>query len=278
MWIIDRRGTIRDLSELPSLLGASFGGSKLASYAVENLGFVMVGTRPRRTFVRLRPRFVTGGTVTALWYWLHEHADRPCSVRWLADDVWRDEVIFGFGPTMRLIEALCEATVPPRHDTSNRLRRRALGGAEGAIRIDLTEMRDLVCGVPESARMRRQLSSRFGGRWTLSELDTSTGQVIVRSMGEGYPLYDCAWTCEPRGRSFDEFPDAAYGRFVTRSHREAFETARPIHDEVDAHINWPRFGVLRIRYERIIAPFFSGSRPLLLSVSAAKADDASTDL
>jgi hypothetical protein len=245
---------------------------------VENLGFVLVGTRPRRTFVRLRPRFVTGGTVTALWYWLHEHADRPCSVRWLADDVWRDELIFGFCPTMRLIEALCEATVPPQHDPPDRLKRHRLDDAERSFRVDLPDVRDVVCGMPESGRLRRELSLRFGGRWTLSELDTSTGQVVVRSMGEGYPLYDCAWTCEPLGRSFDEFPDAAYGRFVTRSHREAFEAARPIHEEIDALINWPRFGLLRTRYERVIAPFFSGSRPLLLSVSAAKADDARTDL
>jgi hypothetical protein len=124
----------------------------------------------------------------------------------------------------------------------------------------------------EDASARRELSVRFGGRWTLSELDTDTGQVVIRSMGEGYPLYDCAWTCQPLGRSFAEFPDAAYGRFVTESHREAFERAKPIHDEIDALINWPRFGQLRTRYERIIAPFFSGARPLLLSASAVKTE------
>jgi hypothetical protein len=121
------------------------------------------------------------------------------------------------------------------------------------------------------ASARQELSAQFGGRWTLSELDTSNGQVVIRSMGEGYPLYDCAWTCEPLGRSFDEFPDPDYGRFVTESHREAFKGGRPVYDEIDALITWPRFGPLCTRYERMIVPFFSGSRPLLLSASAVKA-------
>jgi hypothetical protein len=272
MWIIDDRGVVRNLSELPRRLGATFGGIKLASYAVENLGFVVVGTRPRRTFIRLRPKLVGGSALTALWFWLQEHDDRPCSVRWLADDIWRDELMFGFSPTMRLIAALCESSVVSERDRARRFRKRCLAQDGSAFRVDLEEVRELVFRAPKSAWARQQLSLRFGGRWTLSELDTSNGQVIIRNMGEGYPLYDCAWTCQPLGRSFDEFPDPAYGRFVTKSHREAFESARPIHDEVDAHISWPRFGLLRTRYERLIAPYFSGSRALLLSASVARAD------
>jgi len=272
MWIIDGRGAVRNLSELPRLLGASLSTAKLANYAVENFGYVVVGVRPRCTFVRLRPKLMRGGTLAALWFWLHEHDDRPCSVRWLADDIWRDELIFGFSPTMRLIEALCESSAVSRRDARRRFRKRRLAGGRGAFHVDLDQVRDLVFRAPTSVWARHLLSQQFGGRWTLSELDTSNGQVIIRNMGEGYPLYDSAWTCQPLGRSFDEFPDPAYGRFVTRSHREAFEGARPIHDEVDAYINWPRFGLLRTRYERLIAPCFSGSRTLLLSASIVTAD------
>jgi hypothetical protein len=272
MWVIDHGGVVRNLSELPRLLGASFGGSKLANYTVENFGFIIVGTRRRLSYVKLRPSFVPSSALTGLFLWLIEHADRPCSVNWLADDSWRDELIFGFSPTMRLIEALCEASVPRWQDTPNRLKRRPLGKPEWALHVDLKEVADLAFRAPESASARHALSVRFGGRWTLSELDTSNGQVIIRCMGEGYPLYDCAWTCEPLGRSFDEFPDPDYGCFVTQSHHEAFKSGKPIYDEVDALINWPRFGTLRTRYERMIVPCFSGTRPLLLSASSAKPD------
>ena len=274
MWVIDRRGHVRTLSELPRLLGASFGGIKLANYAVENCGFILVGMRPRRSFVQLRPKLVGNNTLSGLWYWLYDRGDGACTVSWSADN-GRDELVFGFSATMRLIEALCEASVVPESDLRRRLKRRRLANAGRAFRVDLEEVRELVFRARDSAWARQELSLRFGGRWTISELDTSNGQAIVRSMGDGYPLYDCAWTCQPLGRSFDEFPDPAYGRFVTDSHREAFESAKPIHDEVDALINWPRFGPLRTRYERIIAPYFSGSRSLLLS--AAKVD-ASIDL
>jgi hypothetical protein len=169
---------------------------------------------------------------------------------------------------MRLIDALCEASVPARWDTPVRLKRRPLETAVWASHVDLDQVGDLVCRATEDVSVRQELSVQFGGRWTLSELDTSNGQVTIRNMGEGYPLYDCAWTCEPLGRSFDEFPDPDYGRFVTESHREAFTSGQPIYDEVNALIDWPRFGPLRTRYERMIAPFFSGSRPLLLSASA----------
>jgi len=221
--------------------------------------------------VRLRPRFVPGDTLSTLWFWLYEHIDWRCSVNWLADDVWRNEVTFGFSPTMRLIEALCEASVPPRQDPPDRLERRRLETPQWASHVDLDRLGGLVSRALEDAPARRELSVQFGGRWTLSELDTGNGRVIVRGMGEGYPLYDCAWTCEPLGRSFDEFPDPDYGRFVTESHREALASGRPIYDEINALINWPRFGPLRTRYERMVAPFFSGSRPLLLSASAVMA-------
>ena len=79
--------------------------------------------------------------------------------------------------------------------------------------------RELVARAPESPWARQELSLRFGGRWTLSELDPSNGQLFVRSMGEGYPLYDCAWTCQPLGRSFDEFPDPVHRR-QSRSERQ----------------------------------------------------------
>jgi hypothetical protein len=270
MWVIDHRGVVRNPSELPRLLGSDLGTSKLANYALKNFGYIIVGTRPRRTYVKLRPRFVPNSTRSALCYWLIEHSDRPCSVNWLADEDWRDEVVFGFYPTMRLIDALCEASVPARWDTPNRLKRRRLETPEWASHVDLEELGGLVCRATEDASVRRELSVQFGGRWTLTELDTSNGQVIIRGMGEGYPLYDCAWTCEPLGRSFDEFPDPDYGRFVTDSHREALKSGRPIYDEINALINWPRFGPLRTRYERMIVPFFSGSRLLLLSASAVK--------
>jgi hypothetical protein len=271
MWVIDHRGVVRAPSELPRLLGSSLGAGKLANYALENFGFIIVGTSRCRTYVRLRPRFVPRDTLTALWFWLHENIERGCSVNWLAGDTWRDEVTFGFSPTMRLIEALCEASVPRRQDPSSRLKRRPLETPRWASHADLEQVGDLVCRATGDVSVRQELSVQFGGRWTLSELDTSSGQVTIRGMGEGYPLYDCAWTCEPLGRSFDEFPDPDYGHFVTESHREAFTSGRPIYDEINALINWPRFGPLRTRYERMIVPFFSGSRPLLLSASAVKA-------
>jgi hypothetical protein len=271
MWIIDGRGVVRSVwaRELPRLLGASFGGEQLANYAVENLGFIETKILPRGTLIRLRPQYVSRKSLAGLCYWLYERGDRPCTVSWLAG-TWRHVIQHGFCPTMRLIEALCEASVVTDGETPVGVKKRRLANATAAFRVDWEVVGRLVAMAAESGWAREELSLRFGGRWTISAFDTGNGQVTVRSMGEGYPLYDCAWTCQPLGKSFAEFPDPAYGRFVTESHREAIRLARPIHDEVDARINWPRFGLLRTRYERVIAPFSSGAETLLLS--AAKVD------
>jgi hypothetical protein len=270
MLVIDDHGHLHTLAELQRYLGASLQGAELADYAVENCGFVYVGWHRRRILVQLRPRLVARNTLTALWYWLHDRGGyRPYTVSWSADD-GREDLMFGPSLTMRLIEALCEASPAAESDPALRLTRHPL--VEPAFRVDMAHVRELVARAPDDPWARQELSAWFGGRWTISELDTSSGQVIVRGMGGGYPLYDCAWTCEPLGRSFDEFPDPAYGSFVTESHYEAFESGRPIHDEVDARINWPRLGFMRTRYARVIMPFLSGPRPLFLS--AAKVESS----
>jgi hypothetical protein len=260
MWVIDDHGQVHPLAMLQRHLGASLGGIALANYAVENCGYICVELRRLRISIRLRPKLVARNTLTGLWFWLHDRDDwggvRPCTVSWRVDD-YREELMFGFSATMRLIEALCEASPAAESEPWRR----------PAFRFDMADVQELVATAPDDPMARPKLSAWFGGRWTISELDTSNGQVIVRGMGRGYPLYDCAWTCQPLGKSFDEFPDPAYGRFVTESHREAFESARPIHDEVDALINWPRFGLMRTRYERVIIPFLSGPRPLFLSAA-----------
>src|SRR5262245_22241076 len=124
MWVIDDRGRVHTLAELPRHLGTFLQGMELANYAVQNLGFIYVEWRRRRVLVRLRPKLVAKCSLIALWYCLYDWGDRPCTVSWLDDD-GREELMFGSLATMRLIEVLREAS-PVERGSSSRLTRRPL--------------------------------------------------------------------------------------------------------------------------------------------------------
>jgi len=268
MWIVDDLGVVSPWGS-PSLrnrVGASIDGEAFATYAVANLGYIEITALARTTRIRLRPKIVSDKTLTGLLYWLFDQDDHHCTIAWLAN-VWKYELVYGRVASMQLVEAIHEGSVVSDADALVRPKTRRLADKAAGFLVDWEEVRRLAIGAAHSSSARHGLSLRFGGRWTISEFDTGNGQATVKCMGEGYPLYDCAWMRQPFDRSFSEFPDAEYGRFVTQSHREAVRLGRPIHEAVDANINWPRFGLLRTRYTRVIAPFSSGTKTLMLSAA-----------
>ena len=268
MWIVDDAGIVSPWGSpaLRKRVGARIDGDAFATYAVTNLGYIEIKVLPRTTRIRLRPKLVSSKALTGLFYWLYDRDDDHCTVAWLAD-AWKYELVASRGAAIQLIEAIHEASVVSGGGGRVGTKARVLTDQAAGFRVDPDELRHLAVGATHSASARRDLSLRFCGRWTISEFDPVTGQATVKCMGEGYPLYDSAWTRQPLNKSFSEFPDAEYGAFVTQSHRAAFNLGRPVYEAVDANINWPRFGLLRTRYKRIIAPFSSGTKTLMLSAA-----------
>lgn len=276
-WLIDDAGDTfaANSAAISSRLGVK-ATAATASYAVENIGWISVVSRPAGIHVRLRPSIVSEIAIAALFYWLCDRPSSRMSISWLENDAWSMEHAGNTAAAIAFLSLMLErgprTAVPSasivRHATSAKARRR------------WSEVGDVVSGCAQggviSARLRDVLDRAFAGRWFINNVSAVGGDILVEARGDGYPPLDPAFTSRADRFTLDVIGDPVYRRWVDQSLRAVAKSGRPSFDDVDAVIDWPRIGPLRTRYWRVLVPLWRRTDNVF--VLAASGNDSGIDL
>ncbi len=259
-WMIDDFGNIRpaEPAALSLIVGLPCPDSpddvaKLETDAILKVGMVIVDDNGTCISLKCRPAVMSAHAMSTLGYWLLERPTRPARIEWYDQD-WDIECAPDARTTLSLISYMLELkkrTTVPAVD-----RIRAQPSVQAARRWSQVKAQVLTlnAGTPDLKDYARVLNSCFHGRWMIAEVDSQSFAVDIVTRGTGYPMLDPFFTAGDLNKSIAALRDDAYRDWVMSGFRQAVKTGRPSFDDVDAIIDWPRFGPLRTRYWRILMP------------------------
>ena len=251
--LIDQNGQLRS-SRDPAFtrsLGTRLFGDAFAKYAVMNLGFASIATRD--TFIRIgcRPAIVSGPTAIALLHYVHDHAAATIGFDYYTT-VWNHIIVANRAKFRNLLFSLTSSGhTEPQVD---RLLRKRIDGRRTPLRSKVSAARRIFGGAPRQDDVATPLDRLFAGRWSLHELDREAGQTIVRKIGTSYTPLNPAWLATAVGSSLCSYANEDYGRWIAAHHHEALGSNEPLFDEVDAIVDFPTVGPVRLCYSRLTLP------------------------
>ena len=126
--------------------------------------------------------------------------------------------------------------------------------------------------VRDIADLTARYNELFHGRWTICEVDNDAATSIVVAMGKQYPPLNTRWYKNPVGQSVHQYADFAYGEWVAALQRRVCLTGVAEVDDVDALVEFPEIGRVRLRYSRASVPLQTRHRrSYLLSITESNA-------
>lgn len=246
---VDDRGHLLTSAKLRRALHSDLGQEELCAYAITNLGYIVIEQRRQTIRLCLRPRAVSQVTLAALLFWL---GDRPIDRAIIShyDHVWHHEVV---GPLDAIFGRLGKLVVDPlilRQGDFHRKRQTKLVAALAPLIREWHRNP----ATPFSVRCRGLLKNELGGRYMVLKRAQWSRRLEIRDVGHGFLVYDDAWLANAIGRPFEDQPDHLYGRWAAEAYYEASATEQALIDDVDAFIDRPGRGKVRLRYQRIVLP------------------------
>jgi hypothetical protein len=276
-WMIDNFGELhRSTSDsLYKSMGNVERGTAAESYAIENIGFIAITERKPSIHIRFRPEIVSEQAIASLYYWLFDFADKKIAVSWL-ENVWNTEHVKSTPDAVTLISSTMEnlsrlgRLTGPRIISipSNAVRAR---WREHAAHIEpFLDVGDITDG------LQQDLNLTFRGRWSIYNISLPVKSVTAIARGPGYPPLHPMLKGELKDFSYQKIPDRDYVQWVDATYIKIARNGDAVFEDVDAVVEWPRFGEMRTRYWRILIPFNrSAASANLLAISGT---DSSIDL
>ena len=270
-WLIDDRGTCWDnLSpDLAAYLKASLTGERLATYAVNNLGFIAIREVGGSTHIQLRPAVVKPVALAACLYWI---GDRQKRLERIAisfhEHQWRHCIFGSFNSAVR---ALAQCVKVGQEDRCRLNSRRSVRPGDEALPgpvAALLQYWSQVGGLHDAVPFDHLLHSVLQDRYFMLSASGEDQQLIIEKIGSNYRMFDEGWRARARGCRVEDMPDFSYGAWVADAYRQALTTGEPQIDRIDAILDVVGAGLSRVHYTRIIAPFRTrDNRRLVLSTS-----------
>jgi hypothetical protein len=275
-WLFDDSGEVvaSGSNTIAERLGVALRDG-LEDYAVENVGWIALSLRRDVFHVRCRPSVVSERAMIGLLYWLLDGPNRPVAISWF-DRVWNIERAATTRAAVSCLSYILELKGRPPQSSGPRIRMQPSAQARQRWR----KVEELVMGTVRAERLSPALyavlDSCFTGRWFINDYDYALRRVTVYERGAGYPPLDPVFTRKERGYSLDDLTDPNYRIMVGDSLRDAAENDRPRFDDIDAIVDWSRFGDIRTRYWRIIVPLIN--TPVSCRLLSASGNDSGIDL
>jgi hypothetical protein len=253
--LIDSQGQVWDGSsrQLHDAYDSPYSKGEFSDYAVVNLGFVAANVYSYSAQIRLRPTFTTDAACASLRRWLRSRSfDRVVLTCW--DEGWRYEMLRSNQDALGRLDDLIKITkrVQPDEFLCRTL-------PEPTAR-DPKDMRSLFKDWPHlaanssEADLRRLLKPLLGHRYVVVKGRRDVKSLVFMEFGGGIFANYGIWRSCAIGAPMEEQPDRAYGRWVLDAYNAAVQSTAPRLDQVDAIVNWPKEGRLRMRYKRLIVP------------------------
>lgn len=256
---IDDCGVFTPIEVLTKKLHSSLQPAKLGRFAVMNLGHIGIATRRDSVQITLRPAVVEDAALARLYYWLRDNPPQRLAIIWF-DDEWHQEIIgWGCAGWRRLTEL-----IRPPCAEALRFSRKSVApndlSRSHPVNALLKQWKEFATGGDfQNALLETQFDGRF-----LTVQCGSDGQYRIQEIGRTMMSRAPAWRRLSYGMRFDDFPDYAYGRWLTPAYHEVAMTREPLVEKVNAVVEWPRRRRLRHAYWRIIVPIKVRRRALVL--------------
>ena len=268
-WIIDDFGrTFRSGSqELTNSLGYTTGGPAVELYAIENIGHIGITERRGRAHIQCRPAIMSDKAIAGLFYWLLDRRNAHVTISWF-ESIWHIERPMLVPVAMAFLSHLLERRTAWTGAAEKRF---LTEPSVAAQQIWQTALQDVL------PRLRKHLpdhvtgetlNARFHGRWTVFELNANAKAARIRDRGNGYPPVFSGMSGPHKTFDFQKIGDGRYRDWISTNLAHVAELNQPQFENVDALISWPRIGLSRTRYWRIVVPVMRNHTTCrLLSVS-----------
>jgi hypothetical protein len=126
-------------------------------------------------------------------------------------------------------------------------------------------------------RDKRARASREAWRPYLSELNGGSFQwtrpihrrrkLEIVEVGKGMPRCAQHWLSHSRLLSLDDHPDPYYANYCRQAYWSVAERGEASLDTLDLMVDWPKFGLTRRRFHRVLLPVDTDEGQLLLGAS-----------
>lgn len=279
-WLFDDYGNMlmSGSTEVACGLGLTSKSATAEEYAVENVGYVAVSRHKSTIHVRYRPAVVSERAIAALFYWLGDQDASPVAISWF-DTIWRIERAKTIPAAISFMSYTLELRqFHSENAAGNRIAVRFSSKAERRWLSARPVLLALAADPASEPAFHAELDRLFAGRWSILGVDTASDDVTIRRQGSGYPPLDPAFRVNggSDGYRLDQITDQNYADWVAATALETAILGRPRFEDVDAIVDWPRFGDMRTRYWRFVIPLATaGSLCRLLTVSG---NDTGIDL
>jgi hypothetical protein len=284
-WIIDDHGELRAAGPpaLAKLIGIPIKGPgdpairsrMLEDYAIINIGIVVIEDLETSLTVRCRPAVMSERALGALSYWLMDHAHRAVKISWY-DEIWSQEHASNAISAVSFLTYALELKSRSSPIYLDRIQTRPSEKAEqkwGQVRAKLSPF---TVNFQAPAHYKTAFDSFFCSRWTVFDLKRRAGSLVIVNNGTNYPLLHPLFGLNAAGHTLETLTDAQYRAWIIQSVDSVAHSGRPRFDDVDAFVDWPRFGPLRTRYWRMLVPL--ASRGDMFRVLSASGNDSGIDL
>jgi hypothetical protein len=244
-------------------------------YAIENIGFIGVTDRFSTIHVRYRPDIVSNISIASLLYLLHDHVDCEIVISTF-DGIWNSSRARNIAAATSLISYSVEKADRHVPDGGPRIICRA---SEAVSRFWASVAPTVVQYLPQgpvTGTLRDALNTTFRGRWMTLSVNLIDQSINCISLGEGYPPLHPMFSGTAQNFSFEKIEDSHFRRWLRETHLKSASQRKALFEDVDAIVDWPRFGEMRTRYWRLLVPYKKARCSIFLLT--ASGNDSTIDL
>jgi hypothetical protein len=285
-WLIDDLGNLHSAGSqaLGRILGVPAQGPgdpetrerTLEDLAIINVGVIAVDISEDALHVRCRPAVVSGRAIGALTYLLLDHASSPVTISWYNRD-WEVEHAPNALTAVSFVSYALELKgYWSPGSTHERIYTQHSRQAEQKWHQVRALVSPLTSGLHAPQTYAALLDRPLGGRWTIFDFDKAQGTADMIARGNGYPVLHPIFSTSEKCQDLQTLGDAQYRAWVLDCLTCVAASNRPRFDDVDALVDWPRFGTMRTRYWRLMVPLVSRGR--VCRILSASGNDSGIDL
>lgn len=235
----------------------------IATYAVRNLGYVLLRPQGRVVRAEMRPALVKPPTLIGLYYNLIDMKPRQILVSRLTGEGASHELFDDLSEFAATIERDIDDEGMQRHRPVYALSPRSLDDLERSrysrFKPVVSVWRNMRGRLPRNL-MSLLCQSGVQGRASLLRNPSGTGRLVYEHVGSGYSFIDNA--CQPFlliGKDIEMLPDRDYGGFAAKSYYECATEEKPRLETVSATMRRTDGQRLWSYYDRVLLPWRSAA-------------------
>jgi hypothetical protein len=237
---------------------------QLVRYLIVNLGWVEIITDQSSLIVRCRPSKLSGPTLAALYYVTAKHHDGRIWLDAFGRD-WTRRYFPSFQSFLLFMIALCPANEGPDPWGESKYIRLVQDAKTSPFTPVINQIGIVAANTADPNTSVRFLERLLPARWSIFNVDTEKSTSLILAMSGDFCRFDPIWHAVGNGARITDFGDRAYGTWIANHHRLVSERMHAAHEHVDAIVNLPKLGDMRLRYQCLTLPVAlqNGSRLLV---------------